>query len=61
MASAFMPEAKDGGNLFLYIQPEDWRQPNWERRVIAEKFTANNYVLGNKMTPGKQRLFYPSE
>ena len=56
-----MSDSKDGGNLWLYLQPEDWREPNWERRVIADKFSPNNYILGNKMSPGKQRLFYPTE
>ena len=59
LASAYDSSA-DVGNLFVYVMPDDWRTPNWPRKVVATGFKANNYLLGNSMTPGKHRLFYPS-
>ena len=62
LASAFEGSSADSGNLYAYLMPEDWMTPNWERRTIASGFTANGWSpVANKMTPGKQRLFYPSK
>ena len=33
----------------------------WKRSAIAAGFIANSYLFGNSMTPGKSRLFWPSE
>jgi hypothetical protein len=49
------------GNLFVYVMPDDWTTPNWPRHTVATDFKANNYLLGNSMTPGKHRIFYPSK
>ena len=49
------------GNLFVYEQ--DWantEQP-WKKGVLATDFIANSYLFGSSMTPGKSRLFWPSE
>ena len=61
MASAILNDAPDSGNLWRYVTPEDFRTPNWERVPIATGFAPNNYALGNKQSPGKQRVFWPSE
>ncbi|MEM7212992.1 MAG: hypothetical protein AAF479_14060 [Pseudomonadota bacterium] len=63
LASAFDYSTADGGHLWLYQQPEsgDFRDEAWTRTAVASGFTANNFNLGNKMTPGKHRTFYPSE
>eukprot|EP00095_Tigriopus_kingsejongensis_P007119 maker-scaffold303_size215788-snap-gene-1.16 protein:Tk07119 transcript:maker-scaffold303_size215788-snap-gene-1.16-mRNA-1 annotation:"hypothetical protein DAPPUDRAFT_229131" len=50
-----------GGRLLAYMQPDDFRTPNWEIVVISAPFTATLPAVGNRMTPGKQRLFYPSQ
>ncbi len=59
LASAYSSVDKFG-NFYVYIMPDDWTQPNWRREIIATNFKANNYLLGNSMTPGKHRIFYPS-
>ena len=33
----------------------------FKRRAIAAGFVANSYLFGSSMTPGKSRLFWPSE
>lgn len=33
----------------------------WKRTALASGFIANSYLFGNSMTPGKSRLFWPSE
>lgn len=59
LASAYDSDAKFG-NFYVYILPDDWTQPNWQRETLATNFKANNYLMGNSMTPGKHRIFYPS-
>ena len=46
----------------MYLQPEsgDFTSPTWEKKIISTGFQANACALGNKMTPGKMRTFYPS-
>ena len=54
-------KGNETGNLFVYEQ--DWEHPEqpWRRRAIAAGFIANSYLFGSSMTPGKSRLFWPSE
>jgi len=49
------------GNFFVYQQ--DWANTEkpWKKSVIKDGFIANSYLFGNSMTPGKSRLFWPSE
>ncbi len=64
LASAFMGSEADGGNLWLYIQPDDFRSNFWPRKSLASGFSPNGYLpgnLGNKMSPGKHRVFFPNE
>jgi len=48
------------GNFWVYEQPEVAGEP-WKRTALASGFVANSYLFGNSMTPGKSRLFWPSE
>jgi len=54
-------KGNETGNFFLYEQ--NWSDPTmpWKRSAIASGFIANSYLFGNSMTPGKSRLFWPSE
>jgi len=53
-------KGNETGNMWVYEQPEEWGQP-WKRTALASGFIANSYLFGNSMTPGKSRLFWPSE
>jgi len=46
------------GNFWCYHQLEDG---TYQRTALASGFTANSYLFGNSMTPGKSRTFWPSE
>jgi len=63
LASAFdTRKGNETGNLWAYTLEGDWKvASNWKRISLSSGFTANSYLFGNSMTPGKQRLFYPSE
>jgi len=63
MASAFdHRKGNETGNLWAYTLQGDWRNAeDWKRISLASGFQANSYLFGSSMTPGKQRLFYPSE
>ncbi|TRY79643.1 hypothetical protein TCAL_12605 [Tigriopus californicus] len=63
LASAIDESVEDaaGGRLLAYMQPDDFRTPNWELKVISAPFVATLPIVGNRMTPGKQRMFYPSQ
>ena len=54
-------KGNETGNFFVYEQ--NWSNPSqpWKRSAIASGFIANSYLFGNSMTPGKSRLFWPSE
>ena len=56
-------KGNETGNLFVYEQ--DMENPDnptgFKRRAIAAGFVANSYLFGSSMTPGKSRLFWPSE
>jgi len=56
LASGYDTEA-EVGNLWVYQQQEG----EWVRSAIASGFIANSYLFGGSMTPGKSRLFWPSE
>merc|ERR1711971_1414776 len=64
MASCYdTRKGNETGNLFVYEQ--DMENPDnptgFKRRAIAAGFVANSYLFGSSMTPGKSRLFWPSE
>jgi len=61
VASAFLGDTRDSGNLWVYLQPDDFRQSIWGRIAIASDFSANGITYGNRMTPGKFREFYPTK
>jgi len=63
IASAYDTRSgNETGNLWAYELVGDWTEPaGWNRRSLKSGFVANPYLFGNSMTPGKQRLFYPSE
>merc|ERR1712110_1035501 len=50
-------KGNEAGNLWVYQQEGE----TWTRSALATGFTANSYLFGNSMTPGKSRLFWPSE
>ena len=50
-------KGNETGNLWVYQQQGE----TWTRSALATGFTANSYLFGNSMTPGKSRLFWPSE
>ena len=54
-------KGNETGNFFVYEQ--NWSNPDqpWKRSAIASGFIANSYLFGSSMTPGKSRLFWPSE
>jgi len=62
IASAYdTRKGNETGNLWAYERVGDWTTPEgWSRRSLISGFVANPYLFGNSMTPGKQRLFYPS-
>merc|ERR1719400_2038675 len=53
-------KGNETGNLWVY-QQEGGPAGTWTRSALATGFTANSYLFGNSMTPGKSRLFWPSE
>jgi len=58
LASGFLGDTQDSGNLWLYRQPEDFRTPNWPRESISSGYTVRGE--GNLQSPGRFREFYPS-
>ena len=58
---SFFRKGNETGNFFVYEQ--NWSNPDqpWKRSAIASGFIANSYLFGSSMTPGKSRLFWPSE
>jgi len=62
IASAYdTRKGNETGNLWAYTMEGDWTAASgWQRRSLVSGFRANSYLFGNSMTPGKQRLFYPS-
>lgn len=63
IASAYdTRKGNETGNLWAYDMTGDWTSSSgWNRISLVSGFVANSYLFGNSMTPGKQRLFYPSE
>ena len=64
MASSFVDAQENGGNLWVYLEPEDWTSRPWDKIDIASGFIANDYQennSGNRQTPGYHTTFYPSE
>ncbi|CAG0882230.1 unnamed protein product [Darwinula stevensoni] len=51
----------DEGHVYIYDIPADFLNDPWERRSIADEFFANFILLGQSMTPGSPKPFYPSE
>jgi hypothetical protein len=47
------------GNVFVYETPEDFRDGDFVKHVIADGFVANP-TAGQSMTPGSPKPFYPS-
>lgn len=62
LASCFdTRKGNETGNLWVYEQ--NWEDPDmpWKRTALATGFITNPYLFGGSMSPGKTRLFWPSE
>jgi len=60
LASCYDKKNKTG-SLWLYQQPDNALMEPWTRTPLASGFVANSYLFGNSMTPGKSRVFWPSQ
>jgi hypothetical protein len=49
----------DGGQLFSYKIPKDWRRDKWERSTVAGGFKCKSNLNINPGAPGFPYLFYP--
>ncbi|GMH81738.1 hypothetical protein TrST_g11959 [Triparma strigata] len=49
----------DGGQLFSYEIPEDWKNSKWTRNTIAGGFKCRSNLSINPGAPGFPYLFYP--
>lgn len=47
----------DGGSLFAYKIPQDWKTDNWERQILATGFRVRGQ-LGNMINPGAPGFCY---
>merc|ERR1739838_467761 len=62
LASGFdTRKGNETGNLWVYEQ--NWEDPDnlWKRSALASGFITNPYLFGGSMSPGKTRLFWPSQ
>merc|ERR1712025_485803 len=53
-------KGNETGNLWVY-QQQGGPEGTWTRSALATGFVANSYLFGNSMTPGKSRVFWPSQ